>query len=286
MESSNFNTRNFLELNLALLFMGTSGPFGKFISLPAALTIEIRALLAFFVLFFYCRFRGLSFKLGSKDRWPILLCGLLMGVHLVSYFHALQLSNVAIGMLSLFTYPVITSFLEPLFLKTKFQKIHLLLGVMVLLGIYFLVPDFSFDNSYAIAIGFGLFSAFAYAFRNLILKTKVNRYEGSLLMTYQMGITGILLLPVYWLYDFQEVGQYWEALIGLVLITTVLGHSMFINCFKYFSITTISILSSVTPIYGILIGALFLSEIPSWSTVFGGVLILASVVVESLRSYR
>ena len=189
-------------------------------------------------------------------------------------------------MLSLFTYPVITSFLEPLFLKTRFQKIHFILGFLVLCGIYFLVPDFNFENSYTVAIAFGIFSALCYSIRNLVLKTKVDRYNGSLLMTYQMGIVSIMLLPVYFFYDLGEIKVQWEALLGLVVITTVLGHTMFINCFRHFSITTISILSSVQPVYGILIGAFLLSEIPSWSTVFGGILILASVVIESVRSYR
>lgn len=280
------HTRNFLEINLAMLFLSTSGPFGKFIVLPAPLTIEIRALLAFIFLAIYCKLRGISLNLNSRDRWPIFLCCLLMGVHLVSYFHALQLSNVAIGMLSLFTYPVMTAFLEPLFLKTKFQKLHLLLGLMVLIGIYLLVPDFSLENSSTVAIGFGLFSAFTYAIRNLILKTKVDKYQGSVLMTYQMGVIAAFLIPTFFLYNVGEVVQFTPALLGLALITTVIGHSMFINCFKYFSLTTVSILSCIQPVYGIIIGAIFLSEMPGWSTVIGGCLILASVVLESRRSYR
>ncbi len=281
-----FNTQNFLEINLAMLLLSTSGPFGKFITLPVPLTIAIRALLALLFLVLYCKFKGISFSLRSTDRWPILLSGFLMAGHWLAYFHALQLSNVAIGMLSLFTYPVLTSFLEPLFLKTRFQKIHLLLGILVLFGIYFLVPDFSFGNQNTVAIGFGLLSALCYAVRNLILKTKVDTYQGSLLMTYQMVIVSLLLLPTYFLYDLNMVVEQWEGLLGVALITTVFGHTMFINCFKHFSVTTISILSSIQPVYGILIGALFLSEIPAWSTVLGGALILASVVVESIRSYR
>lgn len=281
-----FNTGNFLEINLAMLLLSTSGPFGKFITLPVPLTIALRALLALLFLVLYCKFKGIRFGLRSTDRWPILWSGLLMGGHWLAYFHALQLSNVAIGMLSLFTYPVITSFLEPLFLKTRFQKIHLLLGVLVLFGLYFLVPDFSFGNQNTIAIGFGLLSALCYAIRNLILKTKVDQYQGSLLMTYQMVIISLLLVPACFAYDLNAVGQQWEGLLGVALITTVLGHTMFINCFKYFSVTTVSILSSIQPVYGILIGAFLLSEIPGWTTILGGILILASVIVESLRSYR
>ena len=255
-----FNTKNFLEINLAMLLLSTSGPFGKFITLPVPLTIALRASLALLFLILYCKYKGISISLLKADRWPVFVSGLLMGVHWMAYFHALQLSNVAIGMLSLFTYPVITSFLEPLFFRAGFQKIHLLLGVLVLFGIYFLVPDFSFENQNTVAIGFGLLSALTYSIRNLLLKTKVDRYQGSLLMTYQMIIITLLLLPVYFLYDLNAIGQQWEGILGVALITTVLGHTMFINCLKYFSVTTVSILSSIQPVYGILIGAFLLSE--------------------------
>jgi len=281
-----FNIKNFLEINLAMVLLSTSGPLGRYIELPVAVTIGIRSFLALVLLLLYCRYKGISFGLSSKDRGPIILSGFLMGIHWLAYFVALQKSNVAIGMLSLFTYPVITAFLEPLFLKTKFQKMHLLLGFLVLFGIYFLVPDFSFEHSYTIAIGFGVFSALCYAVRNIILKKQVNKYQGSVLMAYQMAIICCMLIPAFFYYDLETVPSQWQGLLGLAVVTTVFGHTMFVNCFKYFSITTISILSSIQPVYGILIGAFFLSEIPTWSTVIGGCLILTSVIVESVRSYR
>ena len=269
-----------------MLLLSTSGPFGKFITLPVPLTIAMRALLALIFLFFYCKFKGISLSIHSADRWPIVLSGLLMAGHWIAYFYALQLSNIAIGMLSLFTYPVLTSLLEPIVLKTRFRTIHLLLAILVLFGVYFLVPEFHFGNQNTVAVGFGLLSALSYTVRNLILKTKTDRYQGSTLMTYQMIIVSFLLLPAYFVYDLNQMAHQWEGLLGVALITTVLGHTMFINCFKLFSVTTVSILSCVQPVYGIIIGALLLSEIPRWNTIIGGVLILASVVVESFRSYR
>lgn len=269
-----------------MLFISTSGPFGRYIDLPAPLTIAIRALLALLFLILYCKWKNKSFKIQKNDLFPILASGVLMGVHWVTYFISLQLSNVAIGMLSLFTYPVITAFLEPFFLKTKFQKIHVLLGLLVVFGIYLLVPEVNIENSNTLAIAIGVFSAFCYSIRNLILKTKVNSYEGSVLMSYQMGVISILLIPTYFMYDLGVVSTEWGGLLGVVLITTVLGHTMFINTFKHFSITTISIISSSQPVFGIILGALFLSEIPAWSTILGGLLILTSVVIESIRSYR
>ena len=45
----------------------------------------------------------------------------------------------------------------------------------------------------------------------------------------------------------------WEALLTLGLLTTVIGHSLFLYSLSYFSVTTASIISSVQPLYGIVI---------------------------------
>jgi len=269
-----------------MLFISTSGALGRYIQLSVPITIGARAILAFILLLLYCYFKEISFKLEKKDVPMILLSGILMGLHWISYFYALQMSNVAIGMLSMFTYPVWTAFLEPLLLKTKFQKVHLVLGALVLCGIYFLIPDFDLENSYTLAIGVGIVSALVYALRNLLMKSKVTKYNGSILMTYQTGIVGILLFPALFFTDVSVILSQWEALVTLALLTTAIGHTLFLLSFKHFTITTASILSSVQPVYGILIGMLFLSEYPSWSTVFGGILILTAVLVESIRTYR
>ncbi|GAA3512617.1 EamA family transporter [Aquimarina addita] len=269
-----------------MLLISTSGALGRYIDMPVPVTICFRAILAGVLLFIFCKWKKISFKIASKDRVTIITGGVLMGVHWVTYFYALKLSNVAIGMLSLFTYPVITSFLEPILLKTKFQKMHLVLGALVLLGIYFLVPDFSFENTYAKAVGIGIFSAFCYALRNLIMKTKVDTYHGSMLMWYQLVVIAILLLPSIFLLNPTGIIDQWHWVLVLALVTTAIGHTLFLVSFKQFSATTASIISSIQPVYGIIIGIIFLKEIPIWTTLVGGSLILMAVVIESVRSYK
>lgn len=282
----NNHYQHLLEINMAMLFIATSGALGRYVQLPVPVTIGTRAILAFLVLFLFCKWKGFSFSIYKKDIPVILLSGVLMGVHWVTYFYALQLSNVAIGMLSIFTYPVITAFLEPVLLKTKFQLVHLLLAFLVLGGMYFLSPSLDFENSYTIAIGFGVFSALAYALRNILLKRKVAKYNGSVLMTYQTAIVGFILLPFLFTIAPEQIYSQWQALVVLAVLTTAIGHTLFLMTFKHFNITTVSILSSVQPVYGILIGIIFLSEIPKGTTILGGILILSSVVIESVRSRK
>lgn len=269
-----------------MLFVSTSGALGRYIDLSPPLTIATRAVLAFVILYGYCRYRGFSFKIAKMHRIPIFLSGILLGSHWVTYFYSLQLSNVAIGMLSLFTYPIITAFLEPILLKTKFQKVHFFLGLLVVTGIYLLNPTFNLNDGQTLAVGIGILSAVLYSLRNIILKNRVGEYHGSSLMCFQMGIIAIVLAPFFLSSEIREVPVQLPWIATLALLTTAVGHTLFLNCFKYFSITTISILSSIQPIYGILLGAIFLKEFPSLTTVFGGILILSAVVIESLRTQK
>lgn len=278
---------NLLELQLAMLCISTSGALGRYITLPPALTIWWRALFALLFLGVFCWWKGYSFRFGNtKNARVILFTGVLLAAHWVTYFYALRLSNVAIGMLSIFTYPVMTALLEPIILKTKFQGVQLLLAGMVLVGIFFLVPELNLDNSITQGVLMGLLSAFVYSIRNILLKTKVADFNGSVIMFYQMVVSIVLLAPVLFLYSSIEVPQFLGQIVILGLVTTAIGHTLFLNSFKHFSVSTASIMSSIQPIYGILLGMIFLKEFPNWQSLIGGALILLTVVIESRRVKR
>ena len=276
-------TKNLFELNLAILFISTSGVLGRYIDLPSPITIGLRALLACLALSLFCTCKKANFQLQTKDRTTILFSGILLGLHWTTYFYALQLSNVAIGMLSLFTFPAITAILEPIILKTKVLKVHLLLSLLVLVGIYFLVPDFSLQNNQFKAVGFGVLSAFCYALRNIAMKSKIESYDGSVLMVYQLFIIAVLWSPFFFFLDSSNLITYLPATILLALLTTAIGHTLFLYSLKNFSTITASIISCTQPIYGILIALIVLGEIPKPTTIIGGLIIISTVLVESIR---
>lgn len=279
--------KNTLLLQLAVLCIATSGPLGRVVSMPATVVIFWRSALASIVFLLLLKIQRQSLWIEAKrDRYLILGGGVLIAVHWVTYFISLQLSSVAIGMLSLFTYPVITAVLEPVILKTRFQATHLLLGGLTLLGIYFLVPEFDLANDQFKAIGWGMFSATVYALRNIILKPQVVRYSGTVIMYHQMLAVALVLLPFLWWQGTGDLQADWPYLVLLAIVTTGLGHTLFLRSFRHFSITTASIMSCVQPIYGILLGIIFLQEYPSWSTWVGGGIIMLAVLIESLRVQR
>lgn len=272
---------HFILLNLSILFISTSGVLGRWITLPPEVSIFWRSLIAIPLLIVILKLGKQS--LGAVFQWEpkLILAGLFMGTHWVTYFYALQWSNVAIGMLSLFTYPVITAFLEPLFFKTRFEKRHLFVGGLTLSGIYFLVPSFTLAQTHGWALATGIFSAFCYAMRNLLMKRVVQEQSGLQLMLFQVVIIALCFLPFMSFEKFEMSIPFWWALLFLALFTTVIGHSLFLYSLKYFTVTTASLMSSINPLYGILIAYIFLSEIPHWGVYIGGTLIIFAVLFEN-----
>lgn len=283
----NNHIKNVLGLLLAAFLVSTSGALGRYIAMPAEVIIFFRASLAIVFLFIFIKIKKDSIKLKSKKHIaPFIIGGIFMGAHWVTYFYALKMANVAIGMLSLYTFPVMVAFLEPLFFKLKFNPINIVLAILVLLGVYILSPEFNIESTTVQGVLFGLLSALFYAIRILILKQYVSQYNGIVLMFYQTIVIAICLAPVLFFMDTSGIQIQWPYIVVLALITTAIGHSLMVHSLQFFSASTTSIISSVQPIFGIIIAFFFLKEIPSMNTYVGGGLILATVIIESIRSKK
>jgi len=283
----NAHLKNISGLLLATLFISTSGVLGRYIAMPSEVIIWFRAALAMVLLYLYCKYKKIDLTVTStKDYKSFFISGLLMAVHWVTYFYALKLSNVALGVLSLYTFPIIIALLEPLFLKVKFDPIYILLGVIVLTGLFILTPELNIESTQVKGILFGVFSAFCYAVRMLILKQHVAKYNGTMLMFYQTVIITVLLLPTLFFMDISGLESQFPYLLLLAFLTTAIGHSLMLYSLKFFSASTASIISSLQPIFGIILAFFFLQETPTMRTFWGGSLILLTVVVESVRSKK
>ncbi|MGY5355458.1 DMT family transporter [Wenyingzhuangia sp. IMCC45467] len=276
--------RNILELNLALLIIATAAPFGNYISLPPAITIWSRCFFACIAIFIYMKFKKITFKFdASKDGKLFLISAILQGGHWITYFYALQLAGAGLGIISLFTYPIFTTLLEPIIRKTSFNPKHLFLGLLVLLGLYILTPEFSMGNQTSLGIGFGVISAIFYAIRNILMKDLVAKHNATKLMFYQTGLIAILLAPIFVFIplDIEAYSSQLSHLLILGIFTTAVGHTYLVSCFNNFSATSASLLSCIQPLYGSLLAFVFLHEIPTIATVTGGLMIISAVVLES-----
>ncbi|MEQ8582148.1 MAG: DMT family transporter [Marinoscillum sp.] len=283
----NHQLAHFLQLGLAIFIMSSSGTLGRYIELPPPVTIWMRCIIGAVALFIVLKAGKFDLRIGNrKNFWLLFGSALLLAAHWISYFYSLKLSTVAVGMLSLFTYPVITAFLEPLILKTRFQKSSLAFGMLAFVGVALLAPELSFENDYTLGIAIGIFSALTYSIRNILMKKRVAEQSGITLMFYQLLFITLLIWPGLFLFEFEpaQVSINWEALLILGLFTTAAGHTLLVLSFKHFTVSTVSVISALTPLLGTFLGYLVLHEIPAGRTYIGGSLIFLTVVAESLKS--
>ena len=124
-----------LTLHLGAFLMGATGLFSKIIELPAWDITGYRTWIAAVVLFLWVWWRDYHIGLKSvRDFGRRFILGVLLASHWVTFFYSMQVANIAVGMISLYAYPVVTVFLEPWPKRTKLDWRDVLSGFSVLIG--------------------------------------------------------------------------------------------------------------------------------------------------------
>lgn len=281
-----------LKLHLGVLLLGASGLFAKLIQLSAIDIIAYRSLLTVVVLFVVLRFTKSKIRLNSfKDYKVALILGLLAATHWIAYFTSIQMSSVAVGMITLFTYPVFTVLLEPLFRKQRPSIRDILISVIVSFGISMLFPSLwtsgiTLSDDYLIGIILGIVSAITMALRNIGIQHYFKAYSGTQSMFYQFLITALVLTPFIGTSPNDISVDDWQLLILLTAFFSAAPHVLFASAIHKLSAKTAGLIAYLQPLYGISLGFILLSEVPTTMTLLGGSIILSAAIYETYLSNK
>lgn len=275
------------SLHLTVALLGATALFSKIIPLSATDITFGRSLVAFVVLVLIVKVSGQKLRLQSgKDYLIALGLGILMAAHWVSYFAAMQYSSVSVGMIALFTFPVIAVLLEPFFERIRLVWQDLVSALVVLFGIYLIVPEVSFDNDITLGIAVGVVSAFLYALRNLYHRKYFSHYSGAHAMTYQTLIIFLCLL----FFTSEELIQSeldtYLNLIILGIFLTAIPHALIATSLKHLRVKTFALVACMQPFYGVILAILILDEKPSWKTLVGGSLVISAAIYETINAQK
>lgn len=279
--------KGLVAIHSAVLFLGITALFSKLISLTALEISLLRSIFAAAIILFIVLWQKKSIKLfKAKDYGIAVLLGVLLAVHWVTYFHAMQVSSVAVGVIALYTFPVITVFLEPLFHGDKPHIKDVVSALVVLLGIYLLVPEFSLSNETTQGLLWGILSALFFALRNIIQGHYFKRYTAKHSLFYQSLVTFIVLLPFSYEVIPEVTNIQWGQLLILGVFFTALPHTLFAFSLLNLKAKTVSLVACVQVVYATLFAAALLSEWPQISTVIGGLIVVSAAMYESYTTGR
>ncbi len=280
-------TINLIQVNVAVLMWGGTAMFAKGIALPVSTIICLRSLIgaAAMVAFLLAIKSPLGVR-TNRHYGLMMTLGLLLCLHWLTYFQALKVSTAAVAILALHTYPVITALIEPFLFREKLRKSDVALAVVVFIGILVMTPQLSLANRTTQGIVLGVVSGQFFMVRNLLTRKYVQQYSSSALMFWQMLVTGLVLVPFLATKPDSYGPQSLGLLVLLGIVFTALPHTLFSAGFKHLSAKTVGILATLLPFYGAFLGYLIHGETLDGRTVAGGLIVLAGIAFETLKSVR
>ena len=280
--------RGLVFANVAVLFFGLAGVLGKLTVLPAPLIVFGRVFFAGLVLLAVALFQHIPLRpKRRRDGFLLLGQGALLALHWTAFFQSINVSNVAVGLLSFSSFPLFTAMLEPLLLRQRPTRVQVAAALLILPGIYLLVPSFTFQNQTTLGVAWGVLAGATFALLSVTNRWLARTYPSLTISLYQDGVAAIVLLPALFFAPSATLWTPHTLLILLVLgvVCTALAHTLFIASMRSITAQSASLLASLEPVWGIVFGVLLLQDIPTLITLLGGAIILFATMLPGIAPY-
>lgn len=281
-------SRSLAEIHLAVFLFGFPGLFAKWLAWPPALIVFGRVVFASLALAIVMGLgrKGL-FRLASRrDVALLVLCGAILAAHWTMFFESVRVSSVAVGLLAYSSFPVFTAFLEPLLAKERWEPESLAYALACVAGIVLIAPHFDLSDAVVRGVLWGLGAGLSFSVLSILNRGLASRHSSLAVAFYQDLVAALCLVPVAWRLGVSHTARDWALVAVLGIFCTAAAHTLFIDGMRGAGARTASILSSLEPVYGILLALAFLKETPSLRTVSGGVIVLAAALAASVRARR
>lgn len=280
-------TTDYFKLHFLVFLWGFTAILGKLVSIPAVEMVFYRTLLAALGMGVVILILRGSFKVSNSDLLKLLLTGVIVAAHWLTFFVSGRISNPSTSLVGFATCSLWAAFLEPMAKRNKIQGVEVGLGLVVILGLYLI---FSFDFQYPMGLFLGILSGLTCAMFAVINSQLVTRVNSLTITFYEMigaCATVVIFFPFYTSY-FATDGQLnlaptwsdWVWIAVLSLVCTVYAYAVAINLTKKLSVFFIQLTLNLEPVYGIILALIVFGqqEVMSWSFYLGTVVILGAVI--------
>ena len=281
----------FLQLHIAVLLAGFTGVLGRLITLNEGLLVWYRLLFSsvtLWILFYFTRkLRMISFKEFLK----IFGVGLIAALHWVTFYGSIKYANVSVALVCFSAIGFFTAIFEPLVFRTRIDIWELLLGLMVIGGIYII---FHFDPQYKIGIVVGIISALLGSLFPIFNRVLLKTHSTETITVYELtgGFLALSIMLPFYLRLFPadhlipNLSDFWWLLV-LSWLCTVLAFQLSMNALKKISAFTVNLSYNLEPVYGILLAFVIYQENRELKSSFyvGLSIIILAVALQTLDVY-
>lgn len=280
-DSIPLHKRGLIFISIAALLWSTGGLFIKLITLDAYQISFYRSAIAAVTIIVISLIRKVNLKF-EIDIISI-LCSLTYSLILVLFVIATKLTTAANAIFLQFSAPIYLLILEPLFLKTKFEKRNLIALVFCFFGMtmfFFGRLDFSNIKGNLFAIGSGI----CFALFSLFLKWKKQIHKSESTIIYIVaGNVLVCLFCLPFVYDklALDVTQL-MILLFMGIFQIGISYIIFNEGIKYISATESMIIAMLEAVLNPVWVYLGVGESPTIYSIIGSVIILLAILWRNL----
>ncbi|AOS38852.1 MULTISPECIES: DMT family transporter [Pseudomonas] len=273
-------------LHIGALMFGLTGVFGKLAAASPTVIVFGRAVFAVLALAMFARFASNSRwqQLRAQDGWRLLLGGLLLAGHWVSFFIAVKVAGVAVATLGFTSFPAFTVLLEGLIFRERIRANEIWLVVLVSVGLVLVTPNFDLASGATTGLLWAVFSGLLFSLLSLTNRAGSAHVPPVQAALCQNVVVGLCLLPMAapQLSDVRPIDWLWIGLLGV--FCTGLAHSLFVASLAVIKARTAAVVFAMEPVYGIAMAWWLFDESPTLRMLLGGVVIITAIVISSQLS--
>lgn len=255
----------YLETHIAVILFGFTAILGKLISISAFQLVWWRVLFTAFSLIAFNAVRKGFQSSNKKNYLKFLLIGIIVGLHWVCFYGAIKFANASIALVTFATIALFTAFLNPLILRTRINKLDVIIGILIIPGMVLIVNNI--DINLVTGFWLGILSAFLASLFTVYNKKYIKDADPILITFLEMSGAWIFLslcLPFY-IFGMENTMKTpnWLDLVYLLilaLLCTTLAYVLSLKALKHISTFESNLIYNLEPIYGIALAILILNE--------------------------
>jgi drug/metabolite transporter (DMT)-like permease len=286
MRSDN-NLKSYLNLHLIVFIWGFTAVLGELISIRDASLVWYRMLLAAVFLFLYIVLAGKKFLLPLRALRHMVFVGLLIAIHWIFFFRAIDVSNVSVTLAMFSTGAFFASILEPIFYNRKMLWYEILFGLIIVACLCVIM---NVEVKYFEGMLCALFSVFMGVMFTIFNGKLTNQYDATVISLYEF-LAGFFFVSLYLLYDarfnagfFQISTKDWIYLMILSSVCTAYAFTASVRVMRKLSPYTVMLTTNLEPVYGIFLAYFIIGDSEQMSVPFYvvSVVILATVIANGV----
>lgn len=287
----NDKLKSYLHFHIIVFIWGFTAVLGALITIEAVPLVWYRMLMASMLILFWILYRRKKLKLSPRTFLVLIVAGVVIALHWLTFFGAIKASNVSITLAMLSTGAFFTSIMEPIFYKRKVIWYEIVFGLVVIIGLYII---FQVETNYLTGIILALISAFLSAVFSLINGKLAKKEDAAVISFYEL-FTGTAAITLYLLglsfFGGETAGfnvqffslsgaDLWYLFI-LGSICTAYAFIASVAVMKHLSPYTVMLTINLEPVYGILLAFWVFGDVEQMSTGFyyGAAIILTTVIL-------